>query len=301
MNSIINTAVGMNKNKMLRDLCWLTNISLLLALSLLSACTESEPSLLIFAGSASQPALEEASNAFEKQTGVKVELNIGGSGTVLSQMILSKQGDIYFPGSSDFMEIAKQKDVIIEESEKTVAFLIPCINVQHGNPKKINSLSDLLHRDINIAFANPEYVCLGRFAVEIMINSFDPQQIDSLKANILNYTGSCSKTAAAISLKTVDAVIGWNVFESWDPERIENIQLTNSELVRIGYMPIAISKLSKNKKLAQLFIDYITRGKGKQIFENHNYHTTLESVFNLIGSKKPIGGIYELPEEWIIN
>jgi len=76
--------------------------------------------LLIFAGAASKPPTEAAAKAFEKKTGVKVYITFGGSGFVLSQMILAKKGDLYFPGSSDYMEIAKKKGVVLPESEKYV-------------------------------------------------------------------------------------------------------------------------------------------------------------------------------------
>ncbi len=273
-------------------------ISLIITFCMLTACRKSDSSILVFAGTASQPATEKAAIEFEKQTGIKIKINFGGSGSVLSQMILSKQGDIYFPGSSDFMEIAKRKNVIINESEKIVAYLIPCINVQKGNPKNINSLNDLLKPNVKLAIANPEYVCLGRYAVEIITHNFSDKQINYFKNNLINYTGSCSKTAAAISLKTVDAVLGWNVFEYWDPKRIQNIQIKGSEIVRIGYMPIAISSFSQKVNEAQQFIDFITKGAGKLIFEKHNYFMNTKNVFNFIGSEKQIGGIYNLPNEW---
>lgn len=56
--------------------------------------------LLVFAGAASKPPTEEAAALYERKTGVKVELVFGGSGYVLSQMKLARQGDVYFPGSS---------------------------------------------------------------------------------------------------------------------------------------------------------------------------------------------------------
>ena len=70
-------------------------------------------SLLVYAGAASKPPTEEAAKLYEQKTGVKVELVIGGSGSVLSQMKLAKQGDIYFPGSSDYMEKAKREGDVI--------------------------------------------------------------------------------------------------------------------------------------------------------------------------------------------
>lgn len=60
----------------------------------------------------------------------------GGSGYVLSQMMLSKQGNTYFPGSSDYMEVAKKKSVILHETKKYLVYLVPAINLQKGNPQK---------------------------------------------------------------------------------------------------------------------------------------------------------------------
>ena len=53
--------------------------------------------LIAFVGSASMPATKEAAAAFEKETGIHVELHFGGSGSMLSQMVLSRRGDLYFP------------------------------------------------------------------------------------------------------------------------------------------------------------------------------------------------------------
>jgi molybdate transport system substrate-binding protein len=74
--------------------------------------------LLVFAGAASKPPTEEAAALYEKKTGVKVEVVFGGSGYVLSQMKLSRQGDVYFPGSSDYMELAKREGSVFSETER---------------------------------------------------------------------------------------------------------------------------------------------------------------------------------------
>ena len=53
--------------------------------------------ILIFAGAASKPATEEAIKIFQEKTGFAVDVIFGGSGFVLSQMKLTKKGDLYFP------------------------------------------------------------------------------------------------------------------------------------------------------------------------------------------------------------
>ena len=167
--------------------------------------------MLIYVGAAGKPPVEEAARIFEKKTGVGVDLNIGGSGVVLSQLKLTKKGDIYFPGSSDFMELAKRDGIVFPETESRIVYLVPAINVQKGNPKDIKTLKDLTRHGIRIAIANPESVCVGIYAVEIIEKVFSVEDKTAFRKNLVNYTESCEKTANVISLKAVDAVIGWSV------------------------------------------------------------------------------------------
>jgi len=255
-------------------------------------------SLLVFAGAASKPPTEEAARAFEKKTGVKVDLVFGGSGFVLSQMMLAKKGDIYFPGSSDFMEVAKKKGAVIAETERKVVYLVQAINVQKGNPKRIRTLLDLARPGLRIAIANPEGVCVGLYAVETIEKEFSAAEKAAFKKNLVNYTESCEKTATAVSLKTVDAVIGWSVFQHWDPARIETIPLKKSEISRIGYIPAAVSSYSWNKERARQFIDFLLSGEGKAIYRKYHYFMSPEEANTWIGAKKPVGGEYALPAEW---
>ena len=255
--------------------------------------------LLVFAGAASKPPTEEIAKAFEKKTGVKVNINFGGSGFVLSQMSLAKKGDIYLPGSSDYMELAKKKGVVFPETEKYVVYLVPAINVQKGNPKGIKSLDDLTRPGLRVAIANPEGVCVGLYAVEIIQKNFNSEQKAAFRQNLVNYTESCEKTATAISLKTVDAVLGWRVFQYWDPERIETVPLKKHEVARVGYIPIAISRFTKNKALSQKFIDFVLSDEGKATFRKYHYFMSPDEAFEWIGQKKPVGGEYTVPKDWL--
>ncbi len=271
---------------------------LLSALPGFCATAHSEESLLVFAGAASKPPTEEAAKVFEKKTGVKVDLLFGGSGFVLSQMMLAKKGDIYFPGSSDFMEIARKKGAVVAETEQKVVYLAQAINVQKGNPKGILNLRDLTRPGLRVAIANPEGVCVGLYAVETVEKEFSAVEKAAFKKNLVNYTESCEKTATAVSLKAVDAVIGWSVFQHWDPERIETIPIKKSEISRIGYIPIAIASYSNNKTGAQQFIKFLLSEEGKAIYRKYHYFMSPEEASAWIGTTKPVGGEYALPAEW---
>jgi len=254
--------------------------------------------LLIFAGAASKPPAEKVVKVFQERAGIPVDVSFGGSGFVLSQMKLTKKGDLYFPGSSDFMEIAKKDGLVFPETEKIIVYLVPAINVQKGNPKKIYSLKDLTKDGIRVAIANPEFVCVGTYAVEIIEKSLNPMEKERFKKNLVNYTESCEKTANAISLKAVDAVLGWRVFQYWDPERIETIYLKPDEIPRVGYISIAISKFTQDKILSQKFIDFILSPQGKTIFRRYHYLMDLEEARRFTRPNTPVGGQYIVPNEW---
>lgn len=274
--------------------------ALLLALTSFTATSSSAAEkLLVFAGAASKPPTEEVARLYEEKTGVKVELAFGGSGYVLSQMKLARQGDIYLPGSSDYMEKAKRDGDVFGDTEKVVVYLAPAINVQKGNPHNIQSLHDLKRPGLKVAIANPEGVCVGVYAVEIIEKEFSADEKAAFRRNLVNYTESCEKTATAISLKMADAVIGWRVFEHWDPARIETVRLTKEQIPRIGYIPVAISKFTGNRAASQAFIDFLTGPEGRAVYARHHYFATAGDAAAWIGEMKPVGGEYEVPTEWI--
>jgi molybdate transport system substrate-binding protein len=248
----------------------------------------------VFAGSASKPALDEAAAVFEKQMGVKVFLTYGGSGTVLSQMELSKTGDLYIPGSPDFLAKSESKKITDPASSKIVAYLIPAINVQPGNPKNIQSLSDLAKAGVKVGIGNPSTVCVGLYAVEILNNN---HSLADVYKNIVTQAASCDSTATLISLKSVDAVMGWSVFHAWDPKNIETIYLKPEQISRIAYIPAAISTFVKEKEAASAFIDFLVSPAGQEIFKKWGYDVT-ESEARKYAPRAEIGGEYQLPDAY---
>jgi molybdate transport system substrate-binding protein len=258
----------------------------------LSGCAKTEPkTITAFVGSASKPPMEEAIKAFEQETGIKVYANYGGSGTMLSQIELSKSGDVYIPGSQDYMAKAERKGDIDAALVKKIAYLIPVIAVQHGNPENIQSLADLAKPGIEVGIGNPEAVCLGLYAVEIL--DFNHLLTD-VSRNIIVNAESCEKIATLISLKSVDAVIGWDVFHDWDPEKIDVIYLGSEQLPRIAYIPGAVTKFAKDSESTRKFLDFLVSAQGQQIFQKWGYITS-EIEARKFAPDAEIGGEYQLP------
>lgn len=258
-----------------------------------TAFSASVQPVVVFAGSASQPPLEEAAKAFEMQFGIPIALQSGGSGTMLSQIRLTGQGDLYIPGSPDYMEKAKEFGLIRGE-ETVLAYLVPAILVPKGNPQQIQTLNDLTRPNLRIGIADPQSVCVGLYAVEILHANGLAKQV---RPNLRGQVESCAKTAAMLPLGTVDAVLGWREFATWNPQTMEAVLLNPQQIPRLAYIPAARLRQATNPESAEAFIAYLKSAEGQAIFRKWGYFTKEEKARKLAPAAR-IGGSYDLPEGW---
>jgi molybdate transport system substrate-binding protein len=273
----------------------LFSLLLLLPLSF-GGCTVAEQSKTItaFCGAASKPAMEEAAKAFTEKSGIPVYLNFGGSGTVLSQMKISREGDLYIPGSPDYMVIAERDGVVNRGTARIIAYLVPAIVVQAGNPKKIKELSDLANPGIKIGIGNPETVCVGLYAIEILERS---NLLEAVGRNIVTYAESCERCATLVALKSVDAILGWDVFPAWNPGTMDAVYLKPEQIPRIAYIPVAVSSFSKDTESAKRFMDFLVSSDGRRIFSKWGY-ISVENEARKFAPNATIGGEYKLPANY---
>ena len=203
-------------------------------------------SIVVFAGSAASPVYNETVPLFEEKTGIKVELQLGGSGSLLSSMKIAKTGDVYIPGSPDYLLKANSSGVVNLNATETkiLAYLVPAIIVQKGNPKNITSLEDLAKPGITIGIGDPESVCVGLYAKELLEAN---NLWDKVSPNIVTNAQSCDATAALIPTKAVDAVIGWHVFYNWNPDKTDIVWINSSQIPKISYIAGAVSVYTKDK------------------------------------------------------
>ena len=253
-----------------------------------------ERRITAFCGSASKPAMEEAAVQFEQKTGIRIDLHFSGSGTMLSQMKISRRGDLYIPGSPDYMLKATRERIVDPESVTIIAYLVIAIDVQRGNPKAIQTLADLARPEIRVGIGNPEAVCVGLYAVEVLEQNGLLQQV---QGNIVTHAPSCSATASLVAMQKVDAVIGWRVFSQWNPDKIEAVLLKPHEIPRLAYIPAAISTYSRDKEGALQFIQFLTSPEGQKIFTKWGYIAT-EKEARAFAPQAEIGEEYRLPVDY---
>jgi len=231
--------------------------------------------LRVFFGAAAEVPEQEIVKLYEAETGVRIEATYGGSGTLLTSMMIAKVGDIYAPGSPDYMSSANKKNVTYADTVRIIAYLVPAIIVQKGNPMNITSLEDLARPGIKIGLGDPMSVCVGAYAVDLLKYN---NLWEAVEPNVVVYVDSCSKVASLPVLKSVDVVIGWHVFYNWNPNSTNIVWIMPDKIPKIAYIPAAISKYTEDRELAQQFIDYLVSDEAQAIFREYNYFATAEEA-----------------------
>ncbi|MEM0470220.1 MAG: molybdate ABC transporter substrate-binding protein [Desulfurococcaceae archaeon] len=243
----------------------------------LHGASEKREEIVVFAGAAAAPVYKEVARAFESKYNVKVTLHLGGSGTLLSTIEITQTGDVYIPGSPEFLLAAREKGVVdfSEHPPKVLAYLVPAIIVQKGNPKNISKIEDLTKPGVRVGLGDPEVVCIGLYAKEML------EKIgiwEGVYKNIVVYAASCEHVAQLIYTGAVDAVIGWHVFYYWNPEKSDIVWIEPSKITRIGYIAGAVTKFARNREWALRFLDFLASEEAQGIWRKYGYFPTLEEA-----------------------
>ena len=226
--------------------------------------------LTVFAGSASKPALEELAASYKTKTGITVDVTFGGSGAVLTQFAQEQYGDVYVPGSDDFMDKAEKKDAVLKDSRKALVYLVPVINVAKGNPKGVKGLEDFTRKDLRVVIGEPEAVCLGDIGVAVLS---EVGLWEKVKPNIASYANNCEGTLNALLLGEADVIVGWDVFTNQQSDKVESISLAGNKAARSRNIPAAVIKWSKQPDAARDFVEYLASDENKPVWEKHGYTT----------------------------
>lgn len=68
---------------------------------------ENEKSLLLYCAAGVKPVIEKVAKQYYEEYGIRVDLQYGGSGTLLSNIRVAKQGDLYLAADKSYIDEAE--------------------------------------------------------------------------------------------------------------------------------------------------------------------------------------------------
>jgi len=251
-------------------------IGIILALLILNLGCTSEPkqaeqkqeqSIMVGAGAGLKPALDPVAEIFTAKTGIKVEYSYLCSAMVLTNMQLTRTGDIMVPGSQHYMDIAIEKKVIDPDTVAIAGYMIPVIGVRKGNPHNITCLEDLTKPGLKVGVGEAEALAVGRLT-EKMLKELGLYE-DVMK-NVVLTAGSASKLVLPLAMGNLDAEINWMATCLAFADKVDIIKIDPKKL-KYSVAPMGMTTYSKKKEASKKYLDFVGSKEGRAIFDKFGF------------------------------
>jgi len=246
--------------------CFLTGLVLCLLFAFTSSpvyAADDEKALFVYAGAGLKGPMTEIGTIFEEKNGIKVEYNFAGSGTLITQMELTKKGDAFIPGGTPDYAIAENKSLVIDPVY--VAYHVPVIGIQPGNPHGIKSIYDFTKDGLKLALGDVNTTAIGRQGQKL----FEKLGIaEDVEKNVVLRAPTINEVVTALKLKQVDASL--ITIDQIKGDEIESVQLPDDESLAL-VVPIGRTTFTTQKEHAQEFVDFVSSDEGKAVFKKHGF------------------------------
>lgn len=224
--------------------------------------------LFVYCAAGMRLPIEEIATAYEAEFHEPIQLQYGGSNTLLSQVEVGRTGDLYLAGDDSYTQLAKEKGLAKETIP--VAVMRPVIAVAGGNPKNIQSLDDLLRDDVRTALGNPDQAAIGRLTRRLLKSAGKWEEIKAQVTRHGVFKPTVPEVANDVKLGSADAGIVWDTTLALYPD-LESIRTTELD-AGIADVTIAILDSSKQPTRALRFARFLAaKDKGLVTFSKHGF------------------------------
>jgi len=231
------------------------------------ASKPNQPPVVVYCAAGLKGPVERIAKEYEAEYGVPVQIQYGGSQTLLAQLEVAGRGDLYIPGDDSYLTAARNKNLIAETLP--LAAMRPVVAVAKGNPKQVLGADDLLRGDVKVSLANPDAAAVGAAARERLGKSGHWQPL-AKKAAVSRTT--VSESANDVRVGGADAAIVWDVTVR-QVEGLEAVELP--ELAgEPAHVAAAVLRSSEQPTAALRFARYLgARDRGLRRFADQGFRT----------------------------
>ena len=243
-------------------------VSALVPIMLFSACASSSESqeqttLNVYAASSLATPFTYAGLAFEKNTGVKVQFNLGASSDLARFVQEGAPADVFVSADVANMDKVESEDLLASPSVIFATNYLEII-VEKGNPLDISSLEDLSNPDLIFVTTNPD-VPIGKYTAEVLRKAGVSITPDSFESNVKGIMLKVASGEADVGIVYHSEVIAAD-------GQVEGVEIP-AEFNIVAKYPIGIIKNTAHKEQAQDFIDFLLSPQGQALLTQYGFKT----------------------------
>jgi molybdenum ABC transporter molybdate-binding protein len=224
--------------------------------------------LLLYCAAGMRVPVEQAVAAYEREYGVPVHVQYGGSNTLLSQIEVARTGDLFLAADDSYSRLAQQKG--LTQELLPLAVTRPVIAVKRGNSKQIRSIDDLMRDDVSVALGSPDQAAIGQITRTLLEASGRWQRLHDHVTRTGVFKPTVPDVANDIKLGSVDAGIIWDTTVAQYPEleAVRTPELDQGE----AHVSINVMTESRIPSAALRFARYLTASdKGLPYFADSGF------------------------------
>ena len=239
-----------------------------------------QKSLLIYCGSSMQEPMEAIAQAYFEKTGVRVDLSMGDSGTLLIQAEERKEGD-GFVAHDPFSQMAEAKGLVTET--RAMASMVPAIGVKIGTKgeTEVKDLADLAKPDLRVGVPDPVHATAGQLLAAMLRKAGLTDGIMS-KKNLL-VSRSSGELVNALGLGSVDAIVAWDalirrnkdlkVIPIEEKYKVDAVTSATGKtyVARTVNITLSTLKSANDAAAAKAFLDFASGPEGRAAFEKFHF------------------------------
>src|SRR5688572_10247550 len=157
--------------------------------------------LVVYCAEALRTPATEIAQDYEREVGQKVELRLGASQSILTNLQLTK-GDLFLPADDSYVALAQEKDLIAETLP--LAKMQAVVITRPGLSPPAETWGDLVQPGRKLGLANPEAAAISKLTRAHLQKTDRWDDVMKLQPTFL---GNINEVGNAVQIGTVDAGI----------------------------------------------------------------------------------------------
>lgn len=215
--------------------------------------------LRIFCGAGMTKPFQEIADAFQAETGCKVEVTFANAGQIQSQIKTAEEGDFFIAGSAQELKPVEK----YVKGHKDLVKHIPVLIVPEANPKGITDLKSLAQDGVSFIMGDVEATPIGKITKKALtaLGIFD-------KVSVTATTGTAPQMATLIAKGEADAAITWK-----ENAHVDGVKIVETEDLVPYIMTIPAARLtcSQDAEAADAFDSYLDTAAARDIWVKYGY------------------------------
>lgn len=237
---------------------------LIFILGILMSVSVFSKEIMVSAAASLKNCLEEIIPEYEKTSSDKIILNLGGSGTLRTQIEKGAEVDIFISANQANAERLVKNGIAKKENVYDFLSNVLILVKSPYSKSKISSVEELKNSDIYIAVGNPETAPVGVYTLQALKNL---GIFDTLNQDKIVYAKDVTATAQYVDMGETDFGI---IYDS-DKNRMKN-PIVVADFPENSHDKIIYSLvLLNNNKETEKFFEFLKKDSIKERFKKHGF------------------------------